>query len=90
LNGFASGGLTPDLTFLLDVSPEVGFVRVHGRGMLLDRMEVESREFHRKVREGYLRLQARDPDRILLIDGSLPADDVFDRIRGTVSARFGW
>jgi dTMP kinase len=90
LNGFASGGLTPDLTFLLDVSPEDGFIRVHGRGMLLDRMEVESLEFHRKVREGYLRLQARDPGRILLIDGSLAADDVFRRIRETVSARFGW
>jgi len=90
LNGFASGGLTPDLTFLLDLSPEDGFLRVHGRGMSLDRMEVETLQFHRKVREGYLRLQSSDPGRILRIDGFLPADDVFRRIRETVSARFGW
>jgi len=90
LNGFASGGVSPDLTFLLDISPEDGFTRIRGRGAHPDRIESESFEFHRKVREGYLRLQARDPGRILRIDGSLPADDVFRRIRETVSARFGW
>jgi dTMP kinase len=90
LNGFATGGLSPDLTFLLDISPEDGFLRVRGRGMLLDRMEVESLEFHRKVREGYLRLHDGDPRRILRIDASLPADNVFRRIREAVSARFGW
>ena len=90
LNAFASGSLIPDLTFLLDLSPEDGFLRVHGRGTLLDRMEVESLQFHRKVRDGYLSLQARDPGRILRIDGSLPADEVFRRIREAVSARFGW
>ncbi|HSL92152.1 MAG TPA: dTMP kinase [Candidatus Limnocylindrales bacterium] len=90
LNDFASGGLIPDLTFLLDLSPEDGFIRVHGRGSLLDRMEGESLRFHRKVRDGYLSLQASDPGRILLIDGSLPADEVFRRIREAVSARFGW
>ena len=90
LNDFASGGLIPDLTFLLDLSPEDGFIRVHGRGSLLDRMEGESLRFHRKVRDGYLSLQASDPGRILRIDGSLPADEVFRRIREAVSARFGW
>lgn len=90
LNVFASDGVSPDLTFLLDVPPEDGFIRVHGRGMLLDRMEVESLEFHRKVREGYLRLQAADPGRIVRVDGSPPADEVFRRIRDTASARFGW
>ena len=90
LNAFASGGLSPDLTFLLDVSPEDGAARIRGRGTRPDRIESESFEFHRKVREGYLRLQASDPNRIHRIDGSLPVDDVFRRIRETVSARFGW
>jgi dTMP kinase len=90
LNRFASGGLTPDLTFLLDVAPEDGFARIRGRGGRPDRIESESLGFHRNVREGYLRLQERQPDRILRIDGSLPADEVFQRIRETVSARFGW
>jgi dTMP kinase len=90
LNAFASGGVSPDLTFLLDVSPEDGFARIRGRGIRPDRIESESLRFHRMVREGYLRLHQRNPDRILRIDGSLPADDVFLRIREAVSARFGW
>lgn len=90
LNAFASAGVVPDLTFLLDVSPEDGFVRVHGRGMLPDRMEAESLEFHRQVREGYLRLQAAEPARILRVDGARPEEDVFGRIREAVSERFGW
>jgi dTMP kinase len=90
LNGFASGGLSPDLTFLLDVSPEEGFARIRGRGARPDRIESESMEFHGKVREGYLQLLARHPGRILRIDGSQPADEVFRRIRESVSARFGW
>jgi len=90
LNAFASGGVSPDLTFLLDVSPEDGFARIRGRGIRPDRIESESLRFHRLVREGYLRLHQRDPGRILRIDGSLPADDVFLRIREAVSARFGW
>lgn len=90
LNDFASGELTPDLTFLLDVSPEDGFARIRGRCAGPDRIESESLEFHRKVREGYLRLLARNPVRILRIDGSVPADEVFRRIRETVSTRFGW
>ena len=90
LNSFASGGVSPDLTFLLDVSPEDGFARIRGRGIGPDRIESESLRFHRMVREGYLRLHQRDPGRILRIDGSLPADDVFLRIREAVSARFGW
>jgi dTMP kinase len=90
LNAFASGGVSPDLTFLLDVSPEDGFARLRGRGVRPDRIEAESVEFHRRVRGGYLSLQARDPARILRIDGSLPADEVFRLIRGAVSGRFGW
>jgi dTMP kinase len=90
LNGYASAGLSPDLTFLLDISPEDGAARLLGRGARPDRIESESAEFHRKVREGYLRLAAADPGRILRIDGVLPADDVFRRIREAVTARFGW
>jgi len=90
LNDFASGELTPDLTFLIDVSPEDGFARIRGRIAGPDRIESESLEFHRKVREGYLRLLARNPVRMLRIDGSVPASEVFRRIRETVSTRFGW
>ncbi len=90
LNVFASGGLVPDLTFVIDLPPEEGFARVHGRGMLIDRMEAESMAFHRAVRDGYLRLADSHPDRIVGIDGSLPVDEVFGRVRAAVASRFGW
>lgn len=90
LNGFAAGGAMPDLTFLLDVSPEAGFARIRSRRSGPDRIESESLEFHSKVREGYLRLQERHPGRIFRIDASLSAEDVFRRVRETASARLGW
>lgn len=90
LNDFASAGVFPDLTFLLDISPEEGFARIRGRGTSPDRIESESVEFHGRVREGYLRLQERHPGRIVRVDGSHPADDVFRRVRETVAARLGW
>lgn len=90
LNAFASGGLSPDLTFFLDVDPEQGFARVKERGARPDRIESEKMEFHRKVRDGYLGQHARHADRIVLIDGSLPVADVFRRVVDTVSARLGW
>ena len=53
-------------------------------------MESETIEFHRKVRKGYLRLQEENPGRIVRIDGALPADEVFRRVRAETAARFGW
>lgn len=90
LNAFASGDLLPDLTFLFDISPEEGIRRIEHRGGLRDRIEAESREFHRVVREGYLRLWERFPSRILRLDGSLPEDDLFRQVQASVAERFGW
>ncbi|GAB4372842.1 MAG: dTMP kinase [Deltaproteobacteria bacterium] len=89
LNRFASGGIAPDLTLLFDIPPEEGIRRVEGRGGR-DRIESESREFHRAVREGYLRLAERFPARILPLDGALPEDDLFRRVQAAVAERFGW
>ncbi len=90
MNAFASGGLVPNLTFLLDIDPEAGFRRIHGRGTRQDRIESETIGFHRKVREGYLRLQESHPDRIVRIDGTPAAEEVFQRVREVVAARFRW
>jgi len=90
LNRFASGGLAPDLTFLFDISPEEGILRIEGRGGRKDRIESESLEFHRAVREGYLRLAERFPSRILRLDGTLPEDDLFRQIQASAAERFGW
>ncbi|MGE5188597.1 MAG: dTMP kinase [Gemmatimonadota bacterium] len=89
LNTFASAGVAPDLTLLLDVAPEEGFRRIAGRGRILDRLEGESLEFHRQVRDGYLSLWRRHPDRIVRVDGSASADAVFEGVRAAVG-RLGW
>ncbi|HEX7061475.1 MAG TPA: dTMP kinase [Woeseiaceae bacterium] len=68
-------GLEPDLTLLLDAPAEIGGARALRRGTA-DRMEQEQREFHARVREGYLALAARWPERIVVIDAARPITDV--------------
>ena len=67
LNKYATGGLVPDLTIVIDVPPEVGRERM--KGETLDRLESERMEFHRRVRDAYLQLARRAPKRIKVLDG---------------------
>jgi dTMP kinase len=90
LNRFAAGGLVPGLTLLFDLPPEEGFARIKGRGVTKDRLERESLDFHRAVREGYLRIAARDPGRVVRIDAAAPEEEVFRSVLRTVAPRFGW
>jgi dTMP kinase len=90
LNRFAAGGLVPGLTLLFDLPPEDGFARVKGRGGPKDRLERESLDFHRAVREGYLRLAGRDPGRVVRIDAAAPEEEVFQSVLRTVAQRLGW
>jgi len=89
LNRFASGGLVPDLTLLFDLPPELGISRAARRGAA-DRMERESLDFHRNVRDGYLAIFRNNTDRIVLMDASAPEEEVFSRLLETVAERFGW
>lgn len=73
LSRWATQGLRPDLTVLLDVDPAVGLARAGGRP---DRIEGESLAFHRAVRAGFLALAAAGPDRYLVISADLPAEQV--------------
>lgn len=61
-------GLTPDLTILLDMPVEEGLARKSGNKQ--DRFETESVKFHRRVREGYLKLAATEPQRWLVVDAT--------------------
>jgi len=74
----ATSGLTPDLTFILDLPPEVAMPRVAARaassGHAVDRMERESLEFHRAVREGYLDMARRWSRRFVVVDVEKPVD----------------
>jgi dTMP kinase len=86
LHKFANGGAEPDLTVLLDISPEEGFRRIRSRrNGLADRMEKEPMEFFRRVRASYGRIAAKNPGRVRLVDASLPENAVHDEICSAVT-----
>ncbi|MBQ7526066.1 MAG: dTMP kinase [Abditibacteriota bacterium] len=74
LNNFATGGLKPDLTLLLDIDAETGLGRQEG----VDRISASGLAFMEKVRRGYLETAAKEPERIAVIDASAPREKVFD------------
>ena len=82
MNEWATGGLTPDLTILLDLSPASGLGR---RARSADRLEAEPAEFHQRVRAGFLALAHAEPERYLVVDATLPPSEISreiqDRIR---------
>jgi dTMP kinase len=80
LNAFATDDLVPDLTILLDLDPEAGLARQQDH----NRMEAESLEFHRRVREGFLREAAADPDRFCVLDAALPVEQIHTAIAARV------
>lgn len=82
VNSLATQNLKPAIVILLDLPPEQGLTRKRN---LKDRFELEELSFHRRVREGYLRLAAADPDRWLVIDATLPkgkiSEIVWEKVR---------
>ena len=78
---FATGGLKPDLTFLLDVDPEVGLRRRQVGGDEWNRLDAYQLQYHQRVRLGYLQMAAAEPDRWRIIDASQPPDMVKSRIQ---------
>ncbi len=80
--------LEPDLTLLLDAPAEIGGDRARRRGAA-DRMEQEQRDFHGRVREGYLALAARWPERIVVIDASRPIAEVQAAIASAMARLWG-
>ena len=72
INRAATGGLEPDLIFLLDIQSETGLGRKHNTGD--DRFEAEHIAFHRRVRVGYLELARRDPGRWIVIEARQPVE----------------
>lgn len=77
INRFAIEDRMPDLTLLLDIDPEVGMSRIMANDEReYNRLDMESLAFHQKVREGYLQVAARDPERVKIIDAFLPPAQV--------------
>lgn len=84
LEQFTQGDIRPDMTFVMDIDPDVGFQRVHHRGAALDRMESETREFHQRVRYGFLERARAYPNRYTIIDASQPLEAVTEPLRASV------
>ena len=82
INRFATGGLEPDLTFLLAIDPD----RAAVRGGELDRFEGEGRELQARVLEEYERLAAREPDRWRRVDADRPPEEVHADVLAAVEA----
>jgi dTMP kinase len=82
MNDWATGGLSPDLTFYFDVDPREGLAR-RGRsaGGGLDRMERERIEFHERVRAAYLETAKRSPGRFRVIPVERGEEEVWARVR---------
>ena len=75
INNFATFGLVPDITFVLDISVEMSILRQKGKK--LDRMESESIDFHEAVRRAYLEI-AKENNRYVIIDGSKNVDEIHE------------
>ncbi|TYA12444.1 dTMP kinase [Paenibacillus faecis] len=87
INLFATAGRFPDITFYMDIEPEVGIARIAAaQGREVNRLDLEGMDFHHKVREGYEILAAMYPDRIRKVDASVSLEEVATEIRGRLAA----
>ena len=74
INSAATGGLEPDLIFLLDLLPQAGLKRKHNIND--DRFEAENIAFHHRVRDGYLEMAGRDPARWIVLEAKQPVESL--------------
>jgi len=86
LISFATGGLIPDLTILLDLDVQTGLKR-KAQGNEWNRLDAYSLEFHERVRQGYAALVEAEPGRWVVIDADQPADRIQEIIRKVVGER---
>jgi dTMP kinase len=84
---YATGGLLPDLTLLLDVDVETGLSRRQKGGGEWNRLDAYQLAFHRRVREGYLALVKQEPGRWVVVDAGKRWDDVQDALRKKILER---
>jgi len=76
INKFAIGDLLPDLTLFIDVPPKVGLKRVFSNTRKVDRLDLETLEFHEKVYEGYMIIAKKYENRFKIVDGTQPVEKV--------------
>ena len=76
---WAVDGCEPALTFLIDCPVEIGLARARKRS-LADRIEAEKHDFHERVRQEYLNIAESEPRRVILIDGTMSEDEVWNKL----------
>jgi dTMP kinase len=81
---YATGGLQPDLTLLLDVDAETGLRRRQKGGGEWNRLDAYALEFHRRVRDGYLEMARQEPGRWRLVDATQPWEQVQQALRQAI------
>lgn len=86
LDEWIVNGVYPDLTLLLDITPEQGFARAEKRGTDKDRIEQEKMDFFASVRHSYLERAKQHPERIKIIDASQPLYAVENQLRRSLDA----
>ena len=86
INYIATGGLTPDITFILDISPEAAAVRMEAEAS--DRMEETGVDFFRRIRGGYRQIKDQNPNRYRLINGEQSSENVFKEIKEIIIKQF--
>jgi len=84
---YATGGLVPDLTVLLDVDVETGLKRKQKNGEEWNRLDAYTLEFHQRVRAGYLEMVKQEPGRWVVVDAGQAWQGVQDGLRGAVLKR---
>ena len=88
LRSILIGEFKPDLTFIFDLDLKTGLARARTRGDGEDRYERMGKNFHERVRQGFLKIASEDAERCCIIDASLPIDQIASNIRKLVSERF--
>ena len=84
---FATGGLVPDLTFLLDIDVERGLARRVTGNEEMNRLDLEEVAFHKRVREGYLKLAEDEPERWCIVDADRSVDNVQADLQRLIMSR---
>ncbi len=84
---YATGGLTPDLTILLDVDIEIGLKRKTQNGSEWNRLDAYTLEFHQRVRKGYLEMVKAEPQRWAVLDAGKEWAEVQEQLRKVVVQR---
>lgn len=88
INLFATENTMPDLTLLFDLDPQLGLERIRKNSSReVNRLDLEKLEFHKKVRETFLLLSKRFSDRFVVLDASLPLNEVADKAYDAIKER---